>query len=184
MKIHIRQMASNDLSEVIAIESSCFDSHFCWGEDGFRSSLSMVGTDLCFVAESSGRIVGFMAYELFKNRIQLLTIGVAMAAREQGVGRAMVAQLLRSYSARQRGEVVAAVNEHWIGAQLFLQEMGFKVIDVAKGGGRGNLYVMQCMVTTNVDYLFETESVNRVWRFIDKLESERRGQERKRRSAE
>jgi len=74
VKIHIRWMIRRDMAEVIAIETESFE--FPWSEDDFVRCLRQRNC-IGMVAEMDDQVVGFMIYELHKNRLHILNFAVA-----------------------------------------------------------------------------------------------------------
>ncbi len=62
---HVRWMIRRDMSDVLAIESESFE--FPWSEEEFVRCLRQRNC-IGMVAELDDRIVGYMIYELHKNR--------------------------------------------------------------------------------------------------------------------
>ena len=82
--VHIRWMIRRDMPEVLDIEAQGFE--FPWSEEDFirchrqRNCIGMV-------AEFDERVVGFMIYELHKNRLHILNFAVHEDYRRQQPGR-------------------------------------------------------------------------------------------------
>jgi ribosomal-protein-alanine N-acetyltransferase len=124
--LHIRWMIRADMPEVLAIERASFDDP--WREEDFRRCLRqrhIIGR----VVERDERIIGYMIYELHRNRLHLLNIGVAHDCRRRGVGRAMIGHLQGKLSER-RGRIMLEVCETNLDGQLFFRSLGFRAISV------------------------------------------------------
>ncbi|MDR3108801.1 MAG: ribosomal protein S18-alanine N-acetyltransferase [Planctomycetaceae bacterium] len=162
---HIRWMVRRDISEVIAVERKCFE--FPWSEDDFlyclrrRNSLGMV-------AEYGNVIVGFMIYEIPKDKIHLLNLAVAPKLQRCGIGTAMVTKLANKLVTQNRSRVYLEVRECNLNAQLFFRSQGFLATKILKNyydKTDEDAYVMQYqrqqqhadtdrqVVTANVDSL-------------------------------
>ena len=76
LPVHIRWMIRRDMPEVLAIEEQCFE--FPWSEEDFIRCLRQRNC-IGMVAEHSERVVGFMIYELHKNRLHILNFAVHAA---------------------------------------------------------------------------------------------------------
>ena len=74
VRVHIRWMIRRDMPEVLAIEASSFE--FPWVEEDFIRCLRQRNS-IGMVAEHDEQVVGFMIYELNRNRIQVLNFAVA-----------------------------------------------------------------------------------------------------------
>ena len=90
IRIHIRWMIRRDMAEVIAIEKESFE--FPWSEDDFIRCLRQRNC-IGMVAEMDDQVVGFMIYELHKNRLHILNFAVADRYRRLGIGTQMVSKL-------------------------------------------------------------------------------------------
>jgi ribosomal-protein-alanine N-acetyltransferase len=124
--LHIRWMILADMPEVLAIERASFDDP--WREDDFARALRqrhIIGR----VVERDEQIIGYMIYELHRNRLHLLNIGVAPDCRRRGVGRAMI-ELLQGKLSERRSRIMLEVCETNLDAQLFFRSLGFRAISV------------------------------------------------------
>lgn len=127
--VHIRWMIRRDMPAVLAIESESFE--FSWTEDDFIRCLRQRNC-IGMVAEQDGRVVGFMIYELHKNRLHILNFAVAAESRRQGVGRVMVGKLLSKLTHERRNRVMLEVRETNLEAQLFFKQLGFRAVSVLR----------------------------------------------------
>lgn len=127
--VHIRWMIRRDMPAVVGIEELSFE--FPWSEDDFIRCLRQRNC-IGMVAECDDRVVGFMIYELHKNRLHVLNFAVIPSARRGGVGRAMVAKLLGKLSQERRNRVMLEVRETNLEAQLFFKSIGFKAVSVLR----------------------------------------------------
>ena len=127
--VHIRWMIRRDMPAVLAIESQSFE--FSWNEDDFIRCLRQRNC-IGMVAERDDKVVGFMIYELHKNRLHILNFAVAKEARRQGVGNAMVGKLLSKLSHERRNRIMLEVRETNLDAQLFFKGLGFRAISVLR----------------------------------------------------
>ena len=99
-RVHIRWMIRRDMPEVLAIEHASFE--YPWCEEEFLRVLRQRNC-IGMVAEHGERIVGFMIYELHRNKIHVLDFATHPEYRRRGVGRQM---LLKSFPrpGGQRGD--------------------------------------------------------------------------------
>ena len=128
--IHIRWMIRRDMPEVLAIENKSFE--FNWKEDDFIRCLR-IRNCIGMVAEVDDKTVGFMIYELHKNRLHILNFAVHPDYRRKGVGFAMANKLLNKLSHERRNRIMLEVREANLEAQLFFKSIGFKAISILKG---------------------------------------------------
>jgi len=126
---HIRWMIRRDMPDVLAIESDCFE--FSWTEDDFIRCLRQRNC-IGMVAECEDRVVGFMIYELHKNRLHILNFAVHSAYRRHGIGKTMMQKLLGKLSQERRNRIMLEVRETNLEAQLFFKKVGFKAISVLR----------------------------------------------------
>ncbi len=129
VRVHIRWMIRRDMAEVLDIEDESFE--FPWLEEDFVRCLRQRNC-IGMVAEHEDRVVGFMIYELYKNRVHVLNFAVAADYRRQGVGSQMVAKLIAKLSSGRRSRVVLEVRETNLPAQLFFRENGFRAVSVLR----------------------------------------------------
>ncbi len=127
--VHIRWMIRRDMQAVLAIESQSFE--FSWSEDDFIRCLRQRNC-IGMVAEQDEQIVGFMIYELHKNRLHILNFAVAKDLRRRGIGKAMVGKLLSKLSHERRNRIMLEVRETNLDAQLFFKGLGFRAISVLR----------------------------------------------------
>ena len=129
LRVHIRWMIRRDMPEVLAIEAESFE--FPWLEEDFIRCLRQRNC-IGMVAEHDDRVVGFMIYELARNRIQVLNLATAATHRRRGVGSQMVAKLVGKLSAQRRTRVTLEVRETNLRAQLFFRANGFRAVSVLR----------------------------------------------------
>lgn len=141
--VHVRWMIRRELPRVMTIDAACgLDD---WTLDDFcrccgqRNCIGMV-------AEVDGQVVGYMIYELHKNRLHLLRLVVDPAHQRQKVGSAMVAKLRSKLGWGSRNRIMLEVRETNIAGQMFFKSQGFKAISVLRGfydDTREDAYLMQ-----------------------------------------
>lgn len=125
----IRWMIRLDIPQVVAIEEASFE--YPWGEQDFIRCLrdrNCIG----MVAEQATEIVGFMIYELHRDRLHLLDIAVAPKRRREEIGTAMLRMLTSNLSRGRRDRILTEVRESNLAAQMFLQQVGFRAISVLR----------------------------------------------------
>ncbi|MBV8267519.1 MAG: ribosomal protein S18-alanine N-acetyltransferase [Planctomycetaceae bacterium] len=129
VRVHIRWMIRRDMPEVLAIEHASFE--FPWCEEEFLRVLRQRNC-IGMVAEYGERVVGFMIYELHKNKLHVLDFATHPEFRRQGVGRQMVAKLVGKLSSHRRTRIALCVRETNLSGQLFLRIQGFRAIEVIR----------------------------------------------------
>lgn len=129
LKVHIRWMIRRDMPEILEIERQSFE--FPWCEEDFVRCLRQRNC-IGMVAERDEQIVGFMIYELHKNRLHILNFAVHSAYRRQGIGRQMTAKLGSKLSHQRRTRILLEVRETNLDAQLFFRSAGFRAVTVLR----------------------------------------------------
>ena len=129
VKVHIRWMIRRDMPEVLQTEQESFD--YSWTEEDFLRCLRQRNC-IGMVAEHQEKVVGFMIYELHKNKLHILNFAVTPALRRQGVGAQMVQKLIGKLSSHRRTRITLAVRETNLAAQLFFRSQGFRAVRVLR----------------------------------------------------
>lgn len=127
--VHIRWMIRRDMPAVLSIEEASFE--FPWCEEEFIRCLRQRNC-IGMVAERDDEVVGFMIYELHKNRLHLLNFAVDPAARRGSVGKSMLDKLVSKLSDDRRNRIMLEVRETNLDAQLFFKNLGFRAISVLR----------------------------------------------------
>jgi ribosomal protein S18 acetylase RimI-like enzyme len=127
----VRWGNSGDFQSLLDIENT---SKRPWAEKDFRKILFIKGVEYR-VAEIGRKVVGFVVYQIFDGKIEVLNVAVEEGQRRKGVGRKLldeVAKLLgvgerdRNGSARRKTRMVAYVRESAMESLKFLKACGFK----------------------------------------------------------
>jgi ribosomal-protein-alanine N-acetyltransferase len=122
-------MIRRDMPEVLDIEGRNFE--FAWTEEDFIRCLRQRNC-IGMVAEYDERVVGFMIYELHKNRLHILNFAVCPDFQRQGVGTSMVRKLIGKLSPQRRNRILLEIRETNLSAQLFFRDAGFRAISVLR----------------------------------------------------
>jgi ribosomal-protein-alanine N-acetyltransferase len=122
-------MIRRDMAEVLAAEQQSFE--YAWTEEDFLRCLRQRNC-IGMVAEHQDRIVGFMIYELHKNRLHVLNFAVATDFRRGGIGAQMVGKLIGKLSSHRRSKVTLAVRERNLDAQVFFRMQDFRATRVLR----------------------------------------------------
>jgi [ribosomal protein S18]-alanine N-acetyltransferase len=150
VRVHIRWMIRRDMPEVLAIEHASFD--FPWCEEEFLRVLRQRNC-IGMVAELGEQVVGFMIYELHKNKLLVLDLATHPDFRRQGVGQQMVAKLIGKLSSHRRTKIVLNVRETNLAAQLFYRHEGFRALEVVRdhyGDTGEDAYLLQYLFDESV----------------------------------
>jgi len=162
LPVHIRWMIRRDMPEVLAIEEQCFE--FPWYEDDFIRCLRQRNC-IGMVAEASERVVGFMIYELHKNRLHILNFAVHEAYRRRGIGGQMSRKLIGKLSHERRSRILLEIRETNLPAQLFFRTLGFCAVSVLRDfyeDTTEDAYLMQYRHTAAAAALAEQERPRRM----------------------
>lgn len=127
--VHIRWMIRRDMVEVLQIENRSFE--FSWSEEDFVRCLRQRNC-IGMIAEHNERVVGFMIYELHRNRLHVLNFAVHPDFRRRGVGTQMLKKLVSKLSPQRRSRIMLEVRETNLDAQLFFREQGFRAVSVLR----------------------------------------------------
>lgn len=160
VRVHIRWMIRRDMPEVLAIEHASFE--YPWCEEEFLRVLRQRNC-IGMVAEYGERVVGFMIYELHKNRLHVLDFATHPEFRRQGVGHQMVAKLVGKLSSHRRTRIALSVRETNLAGQLFFRIQGFRAMEVIREhymDTAEDAYVMQYLLDESV--LEEPLPTNRI----------------------
>lgn len=135
---HVRWMVRSDLPDVLEIERDSFA--FYWTEEHFftalrrRNCIGMVAEQAVGGSKSEGqwRRVGFMVYELERDKLVIANFAVRPGFRRFGIGRSMIAKLVGKLSSHRRRSIAVHVRESNLGAHLFFKMTGFQALRVIR----------------------------------------------------
>ena len=127
--VHIRWMIRRDMPEVLEVEQQSFE--FPWSDEDFIRCLRQRNC-IGMVAEYDERVVGFMIYELHRNRLHVLNFAVRAEFRRRGVGQQMMQKLVSKLSHQRRSRIMLEVRETNLAAQLFFRKLGFRAISLLR----------------------------------------------------
>lgn len=129
VRVHIRWMIRRDLRKVQYIEQNSSD--YPWTEEDFLRCLRQRNC-IGMVAEQGERVVGFMIYELHKNKLHILNFAVHPQWRRSGIGAQMVAKLVSKLSSHRRTRITLELRETNLPAQLFFRKLEFRAVRVLR----------------------------------------------------
>src|SRR6266404_1449436 len=129
VRVHIRWMIRRDMPEVLHTEQESFA--FAWSEEDFLRCLRQRNC-IGMVAEHGEKVVGFMIYELHKNKLHIMNFAVHPGWRRRGVGAQMVGKLISKLSSHRRTRITLEVRETNLAAQLFFSRQGFRAVRVLR----------------------------------------------------
>lgn len=129
VRVHVRWMIRRDMPEVLSIEHGSFE--YPWCEEEFLRVLRQRNC-IGMVAEHGERVVGFMIYELHRNKLQVLDFATHPEFRRMGVGRQMLAKLVGKLSSHRRTRIALHVRETNLDGQYFYRVQGFRATGVVR----------------------------------------------------
>ena len=130
-RVHIRWMIRRDMPEVLQAEQLSFE--YAWTEEDFLRCLRQRNC-IGMVAEHGEKVVGFMIYELHKNKLHILNFAVHPSWRRSLVGGQMVSKLISKLSSHRRTRITLEVRETNLVAQLFFRKQEFRAVRVLRRG--------------------------------------------------
>jgi ribosomal-protein-alanine N-acetyltransferase len=132
----VRRALSTEMKAILALEQACAEAPH-WSETAWVTALSQDESSgvarVCFVAESGGKVIGFVVVSCIGGAAELESVAVAEAARRQGVGRALCNEAIAwslGVAAREVGLEVRASSE---GALALYETLGFTEIGQRDG---------------------------------------------------
>jgi ribosomal-protein-alanine N-acetyltransferase len=131
LDIEIRwAIIKRDTPTLLKIEADSFEDP--WTEEELLRCLRQRNT-IGMVAELDDDVVGFMIYELHKNRLHLASLAVDPQYRRRGIGRAMIRSLTGKIGLGSvRNRITLEVRESNLPAQLFFKSQGFRAVQVLR----------------------------------------------------
>jgi [ribosomal protein S18]-alanine N-acetyltransferase len=161
VRVHIRWMIRRDMPEVLQTEQESFE--FSWTEEDFLRCLRQRNC-IGMVAEQGERVVGFMIYELHKQKLHILNFAVHPQFRRYGVGGQMVSKLISKLSSHRRTRITLEVRETNLPAQMFFRAQHFKAVKVLRTfyeDSGEDAFLMQYRLADDTGEEYE-ETVNRI----------------------
>lgn len=146
---HIRWMIRRDMPCVLEIEQLNFGVIDGWREQDFVSHLRQRNC-IGMVIEEDEIIVGFMVYELFKNRLQIINIAVHPDHHRKGICTEMIQKLQNKLSYQGRRKLEIMVSDAFLPMHLALRKSGFRCVKVKRREfGEDDGYVFRYEVNKN-----------------------------------
>lgn len=123
-------MLRRDTNDWNEIERDSFEHP--WSEDELLSALRKRNC-IGMVAEIGEKVIGYMIYELYKGKLDLVKFAVHPEYQRQGVGTALLKKLQTKLSSHRRTRIVTYLQDDNLRGHLFLKSMGFTAISVDRG---------------------------------------------------
>ncbi|NDV24645.1 ribosomal protein S18-alanine N-acetyltransferase [Desulfovibrio sp. JC022] len=117
------------ITQLRALESLCFEYH--WTEEQFRLGLEKKAF---FVLgyEEQGMLIGYLAYSIVLDEMEVLNLGVHPEFRRKGIGRALMHDLMRRCREMDMKRGLLDVKESNIPAIGLYESLGFVQVGVRK----------------------------------------------------
>ena len=117
------------ISQLRSLESLCFDYH--WTEEQFKLGLEKKAFYVLGYVEQ-GVLVGYLAYSLVLEEMEVLNLGVHPDFRRRGIGRALMAALMRKCREMEIKRGLLDVKETNHPAIALYESLGFNKVGVRK----------------------------------------------------
>jgi [ribosomal protein S18]-alanine N-acetyltransferase len=133
MTVRIRRLRDSDLSDVLDIERRVFPAD-AWSEQMFASELAQPVTRYYIVAEADGTVAGYAGLSTVAgHQGDVQTIAVRADRQGEGIGTALLADLIATAAARKCRELFLEVRADNDRAQLLYRRTGFTEVGVRRG---------------------------------------------------
>ena len=120
-------MAESHLAALAEIEKACF--HAPWSEAMLREEL---GKGIFLVAERDGQVVGYVGCQTVLDEGYITNVAVSSDCRRQGVGRALIAELVQRARAQGLSFVTLEARASNAPAIALYEGAGFVRVGVRK----------------------------------------------------
>ena len=123
--MNLRDFRMGDFEAVYRLDQACFEPGIAYARSELRRFLSL-STAQAIVVEVGDRIVGFAVGYLSVHRLgHVVTLDVAQEHRGEGIGSALLTELLRRFAAAFVAEVKLEVDMENAAAVAFYERFGF-----------------------------------------------------------
>ncbi|HEY7712914.1 MAG TPA: ribosomal protein S18-alanine N-acetyltransferase [Candidatus Binatia bacterium] len=128
--IRLRPMTIADLDEVMAIERTSYQ--YPWSAGFFRQELQ-VACARSILAETDGRIIGYVLYWLLPGGIDIHNLAVHVDFRRRGIARRLLQSVVEEARRQSISRVMLEVRKSNLIAQKLYQQVGFTTTGIRKG---------------------------------------------------
>ena len=129
-RVQFRPMTIADLDEVMVIERSSF--RFPWSAGFFRQELQ-VACARSILAETEGRITGYVLFWLLPGAIDIHNIAVHVDYRRRGIARLLLRKVVGEARRQSVIRVLLEVRRSNLPAQKLYESVGFLTSGIRKG---------------------------------------------------
>lgn len=127
----IREMLVADLDRVMALEHDVFDTP--WTVDLFIHELKRAERTVYLVAESGGRVLGYIGAQVLGSEVHITNMAVDAAKRRRGLGSSLLIACLRRGTERGARWLTLEVRQNNQEARAFYRIFGFDEIGLRRG---------------------------------------------------
>ena len=128
--VQLRPMTTADLEEVMGIERASF--RFPWSAGFFRQELQ-VACARSILAESDGKLIGYVLFWLLPGAIDIHNIAVHADYRRRGIARILLTSVISEARRQSASRVILEVRKSNLPAQKLYETMGFSTTGIRKG---------------------------------------------------
>lgn len=127
----IRDMKTEDLSDVLSLERQTFDAP--WTAEVFKHELRRRGRMIYLVAHAPGLLAGYMGAQVLGREVHLTNMAVRCELRRRGLGSAMLLECIRRSREGDARWLTLEVREANAAALDFYRRFGFMELGVRVG---------------------------------------------------
>ena len=130
--IRLMEWIEADLSQILQIETSSFNSYDAYGREDFQRWFSR-NPDLCLLAEIGGRIVGYGIGHILADRAELVSMAIHSDFRGHGVGSALLEETIRRVKTYGIHQIELEVRKTNFDGFQFWEKRGFSPVSELPG---------------------------------------------------
>ncbi|HXT86259.1 MAG TPA: ribosomal protein S18-alanine N-acetyltransferase [Verrucomicrobiae bacterium] len=124
--IIVHAIHPSDISAVMEIQSGSKEAAQ-WPQEAYEKLLQASTSELGWVAERDGCIIGFVVVRQVADELEILNLAVAAIARRHGAGKALLQHILCHVSTQGVRKVFLEVRASNLIAQRFYSVLGFTI---------------------------------------------------------
>ncbi len=130
MAISIERLGMENIRAVMALEAQCFAYH--WTEAQFQLGLEAGAYVILGAKDDVGNVLGYIAFSLIADEMEILNIGVSPEHRRQGIGARLLDNAMRLAHASGARTCFLDVKASNAAAIDLYEKFGFKQCGVRK----------------------------------------------------
>jgi len=131
IKINIRPMQEEDISEVESIERASFPSP--WTSRLFYLEMKKKEFAYYYILEFNGKVVGYTGYWKVQDEAHIVTFAIHPFYRRRGLGKLLLSYILEETKKKGIKKVTLEVRESNYPAQKLYERVGFKKVAIRPG---------------------------------------------------